>query len=477
MLTEASVPDSDDWWLIRLANRLGTGLPRMETLRSYRDGDALLPTDTWDAATSEQYLRFCRRSRLHVAETLRDARTDRQEVVAFRTSAQGDEHGDAVAQAIWDRSRMPMQSVTLFNDIGDYGKAYTLISADPQGKAVWQIANEWDTISEQDSRFPWITRAAIHVGYNAVLRTEEITLYRPGYYRIAYRMTTVPTLPSDGTRWNVNSDWTWASDPVRTRGIEDSLVTQFATPDGFGIYEKHIDSLDRINEITLNALTLIVMQSFRQRAVMADLDDVYPEDHPKAGEPIDYDEVFRTGPAALWTLPSTAKMWESAASDVRPIYDARKAELKDVCTITRTPMSLFDSSSANQSALGSQISHQPLINAVKRMNRSSGVSFAQTMAQSLLFDGETARAEFTQIEVEFAKPDPATLAEKAEAAPKFKAGGATQAFIDAEVFEMTPQQRRAATVDRQEEAFNLALSGATLPSEVPVRTGGGSSGD
>ncbi|MFF7293217.1 hypothetical protein ACFY9N_11870 [Microbacterium sp. NPDC008134] len=471
MLTEANIPDTDDWWLMRLANRLGNGLPRMEKLRSYRDGDALLPADTWDAATSEQYLRFMRRSRLHVAETLRDARTDRQEVIAFRTSAAGDENGDLIAQAIWDRSRMAMQSVPLFNDLGDFGRAYIITTPDPRGKALWQIENEWTTISEQDTRFPWVTRAAITVGYNAILRTEEVTLFRPGYYRVAYRSTNVPTLPADGTTWTVTSDWTWVSDPIRTGSIDESIVTQLATPDGAGIYEKHLDTLDRINEITLNALTLIVMQSFRQRAVMADLDEVYPEDHPKAGQEIDYDDVFRTGPAALWTLPASAKMWESAATDVRPIYEARKDELKDLCTITRTPMSLFDSSNANQSALGSQISHQPLVNAVNRMNRVAGVSLAQAMSQSLRIEGQETRSEFTQIAVEWAKVNPATLAEKAEAAPKFKGGGATQAYIDAEVFEMTPQQRRQAETDRADEAFNAALALAPASRQVVNTTG------
>lgn len=476
MLLDTHIPGSDDWWLMRLARRLGDGLPRMEKLRSYRDGDALLPEETWDAAVSQQYMRFARRSRLHVAETLRDARTDRQEVVAFRTSAKGDENGDLFAQAIWDRSRMPVQSVGQFNDVGDYGRAYIITTQDAEGKAMWQVANEWTTISEQDSRYPWVTIAAIQVGYNSILQTEEITLYRPGYYRVAYRSTQTPTLPTDGSVWTVTPDWDWVDGPVLTRGVDASLVTKHTTPDGFGIYEKHLDSLDRINEITLNGLTLIVMQSFRQRAVMADLDDVYPEGHPRAGQPVDYDEVFRTGPAALWTLPSTAKMWESGVTDVRPVYEARRDELKDLCTITRTPLSIFDSSSANQSALGSQISHQPLINAVNRMNRIAGASYAQAMSTSLLIEGETERAEYTNIEVEFAKVNPATLAEKSEAAPKFKAGGATQAWIDAEVFEMTPQQRRAAATDRTDDAFNQALSGASAPSEIPARSSGDLSG-
>jgi hypothetical protein len=476
MLDDVSVPDSDDWWLMRLARKLGDGLPRMSKLRTYRDGDALIPSETWDAATREQYLRFAKRSRLHVAETLRDARTDRQEVVAFRTAAEGDENGDLDAQRIWDRSRMAVQSVRFFNDAADFGRSYITVTPNAAGEAMWEISNEFTTISEQHPRFPWLSIAAIKVGYNAILRTEEITLSRPGYYRIAYRVTDTPSLPDDGSTWTVTNDWTWAGPPIPTGTVDDNIVNRYSTADGFGIYEKHLDSLDRINEITLNALTLIVMQSFRQRAVMADLEETYPEGHPKAGEVIDYDELFKGGPAALWTLPSSAKMWESAASDVRPIYEARKSELKDVCTITRTPMSLFDSSSANQSALGSQISHQPLVKAVNRSNRVAGATLSQSMAISFQIEKDLTRADVTQIETEFAKPDPATLAEKAEAGAKFKAGGAPQAFIDAEVFEMTPSQRRKAASDRADDAFNQALSLVTSPSQA-VTTAGANDGE
>ncbi|MGF3056156.1 hypothetical protein [Microbacterium sp. YY-01] len=458
MLTDTHVPDSDDWWLIRLANKLGEGLPRMEMLRQRRDGEALLPVDTWDKGTSENYMRFVRRSRLHVAETLRDSRTDRQKVVAFHTNVEGGEDGDLAAQTIWDRSRMDVQSVNLFNDIGDFGRAY-ITTTPHNGKAMWEVRNEWNTISEQHDRFPWLTRAAITVGYNAVLGTEEITLFRAGYFRVAYRETRIPTLPQDGSQWLVSNDWTWATAPIRTGSVDDPLVTQFSTTDGYGIYEKHLDTLDRINEITLNGLTLIVMQAFRQRAVSTDdLPDYYPEGHPQAGQLIDYDEVFRTGPAALWTLPVNAKMWESTPADPRPIYEARRDELKHLCTITRTPMSLFDSSNANQSALGSQISHQPLIKAVEKMNRMAGPGFAQSMSQSFKIEGDTERADYASLRTEFGKVNPSTMAEKAEAAPKFKAGNAPQSYIDAEVFEMTPAQRRRANIERVEESFNRALA-------------------
>lgn len=457
MLTETGIPGSDDWWLVRLCNKLGDGLPRMGNLRSYRDGDALLPDNAWDIGTRESYRRFLRRARLHIVETIRDARTDRQAVVGFRTGAVGDDIGDVAAWANWTRNRMKVQSREFFNDTADYGRAYILTIPAPGG-AVWNVRNEWNTIGEVDPLRPWLLQAGITVAYDHIAGAETVILFRPGYWRMAYRRTTIPTLPQDGTPWASGSDWTWAGDAQRTPFTEDPLLVRSQTTDAFGVYEKHLDSVDRINEITVNAISLIVMQSFRQRGVKGDLPSHYPEGHPQAGQEIDYDEMFKAGPAALWMLPVGAEIWESAQTDVTPIYNARKEELKTLSSLTRTPQDIFDGESQNQSALGAQTSKEPLIYAVKRMNERSEVALAQAQANDFASVGDTVRADVSQLEVIWDKPNPATMAEKAEAGPKFKAAGAPQRYIDTEVFEMSPAEQRRAETDREEDAFNAALA-------------------
>ena len=460
MLIETGIPGSDDWWLVRLCNQLGSGLPRMGKLRSYRDGDALLPDNAWDMGTRESYRRFLRRARLHIVETLRDARTDRQGVVGFRTGASGDENGDALAWANWTRNRMQTQSREFFNDVADYGRGYLLAIPSPEGM-VWSVRNEWTTITEPDALRPWLTQAGITVGYDPIDGVEVVWLFRPGYYRMAWRRTSVPTLPQDGTPWATGADWTWAGDPIYTPWTRNALLVRGKTTDGYGVYEKHLDSVDRINEITVNAISLIVMQSFRQRGVKGDLPEFYPEGHPRAGEEIDYDELFKAGPAALWMLPTGTDIWESAATDVTPIYNARKEEVKTLSSLTRTPQDIFDGESQNQSALGAQRSSEPLYYAVKGMNDQEGIAFAEMQALDFASAGDRVRSEASEIETIWQKIIPATMSEKAEAAPKFKAGGASQRYIDTEVFEMTPQEQRRAQTDRADDAFAAAVAGAS----------------
>lgn len=459
MLDLTSVTGTDDWWLARLCDTLGAGLPRMVKLKSYRDGDALLPANSWEVGTRDSYLRFMKRSRLHVVETIRDARTDRQHVTGFRTAVGGDEDGDLEAWRIWNANRMGLQERPFFNDTADFGKAYILTTRDVDGP-VWGIRNEFNTITEQNGTRPWLTQAGISVGFDPSANLETVVLFRPGYYRIAGRRTMFATLPNDGSPWAGGADWDWLTDPIPTDYTRDALLQQNKTVDGFGVWEKHLDSVDRINEITLNALTLIVTQAFRQRGVKGNLPTHFPEGHPQAGEEIDYDEMFKAGPAALWMLPVGADIWESAPTDIRPIYEARKEELKTLMSNTRTPQDLFDGESNNQSAKGADISREPLIAAVRNMNAQAAVTFAQSMAISFQMKGDIERAQAGDIETMWAKIQSESLQAKAEAAAKYKTGGATQAYIDEEVFEMTPAQRRQAKNDRADEALVSAI-GAT----------------
>jgi hypothetical protein len=461
MLEVASAPGSDDWWLIRLCNQLGANLPRMFRLQSYANGNALIPANMWDGAR-DSYVGFMQRSRLHVVETVRDARTNKQKVTGFRTAAAGDDAGDLEAWRYWRASNMGVQSRKFFNDTADYGEDFILTRPDETGAPLHQVRNGWDTVTEPDPVRPWLSRFGLTVTYDAVLGVEVATLFGQGWYRVAIRRTMFPTLPTDGTPWLVNADWTWVGDRVVTPYTNRCLITRNSTIDGFGVYEKHLDTVDRINEITLNALTLIVMQSYRQRGVSGNLPEFYPAGHPQAGDKIDYDKMFEAGPAALWMLPADAKIWESAASDVRPIYIARKDEVETLASLTSTPQYVFQGGGENQSAEGAELAREQLVAAVDVMNEIADNAIANAQAIAFEIVGDTVRADVSKLETIFKKTNPSSLVQRAEAAPKFKAGGATQKWIDEHVLEMTPDERRDAEQDRLTEAFTLQIAGGTL---------------
>ncbi len=468
-LLDAQTPGSDDWWLVKCGNEFGAGLKRMAKLQSYRDGKALLPENMWDSSSKASYLRFLERARLHVVETIRDSRTNRQGVVGFRTAAEQSSFGDPVAWEQWNRQHMDVLSRDLFNDVGDFGRAYVLVVPQTWEGPRWQVLNEWTTYGITDKDRPWSVKAGIHYQFNEILEREELTLFMgpshegPGFYRTAVREARVSTLPQDGNPWSPGTNWDWIEERQTTDGVVENLLTKVSTTDGYGIYEKHLDTVDRINEITLNAINLIVMQSFKQRAVKGDLPQFYPEDFPDpqlAGKRINYDEVFETGAGALWMLPVGADMWESTVTDVTPVYMARKQELQTLCSLTSTPQDLFAGESQNQSALGAQISREPLFYAVSAMNERAGDALEQVMATTFSILGDVTRSDSAQIETMWKKVTPATMAEKAEAAAKYRAGGAPQEFIDTEVFEMSPLEQRRVRSQRANDQFARLLSGA-----------------
>ncbi|MCI2958242.1 hypothetical protein MN032_11085 [Agromyces atrinae] len=488
MLTDAGLAGSDDWYVRRLGDKLGEGLPRMERIRRYRDGDALVPEQAWEGAPTNAagYVSFVKRNRLHVVETLRDARTNRQRPIGFRTAAAGDEEGDKAAWANWVRSNMQVASRNFLNDVADFGSAFLTVTgsalpgtgafANQYADPIMARSNGWNTATEQFSARDWMTEAAIRVGYDPVLRVETINLFRPGYMRIAYRRTDVPTLPNDGSPWSPGNEWTWASDPMPLGYTRDCPVVRLDTADGFGIYEKHLDSVDRVNEITLQASTLIILQSFRQRAIDGDLPEFYPAEHQKAGERIDYDDLFKSGPAALWLLPKDAKMWESAAVDVTPVVNARKDELKNLFSMTSTPHYALSPDNANQTAMGAALSREMLVFTVENSNDRAERAFA--LAHSLGFqaqrDGE--RADATQIETIWAAVERSSISEKGVAAKDAKQGGATQRWIDEHIFGMSPAELAQARIDRTEETFRAAVAAGVAPALAGAAAAGSGDG-
>lgn len=467
MLENTSVAGSDDWWLMRLGRELGEGLPRLGKLRRYRDGDAMVPEQSHER-TRESYISFMRRQRLHTVETLRDARTTRQRVVGFRTAAAGDEQGDALAWEMWRRSNMIVGSREFLNDVADYGSAFLTVTGSQTagtGSYAGQYAepsiipsNGWTTASAQLGTRPWLSEAAIQIGYDPVLGVETIILSRPGYTRTAFRRTPVPTLPSDGTPWYPDASWQWASDPIPLGFTADSNVVRLDGIDRMGIWEKHLDTVDRINEITLNMITLIVMQAYRQRALIGNLPEYYPEEHPQRGQRINYDDLFKSGPDALWLLPLDAKMWESAVTDITPISNARKEELKNLAAFSATPHYVLSPDNANQAAAGAALAREMLVFAVEAMNDRSATTFSESLALGFQAKRDPVRADASGIDTMWAELERASIAEKGAAAKDAKQGGATQRWIDEKVFGMTPAEQAQARLDRTEEAFRAALT-------------------
>lgn len=466
MLAYAGTPGTDDWLLMDLASEMGRNFQRLGTLRRYREGDAPVPQES-SAAMRDAYVKFVKMSRLNMCDLIVGSKTHRQKAVAFKTALVGDDLGDDTSWATWMRSRMNIGSRRLFADAGHYGDAFlTVMGPEAQGidrsgfQPIIVPSDGWRTWTREHPRFNWVTEHAIEVMHDPVAQVDRIILYGMGWARVAEKAAKVTTIPSDGTAWRPAGDWNWLGDRIALNWTAENPVTRYSTINRKGIYEPHLDTVDRINDGIKQRAVLMAMQAFKQRAIKGDMPSHYPDDHPtNPGEKIDYNSIFEAGPAALWMLPDEVDIWESQITDLRPLLEVNKDDKKDLAAVTGTPLYILSPDAASGSAEGAASLKETALFSVDDLNELASGALAQAHSLAFQASGDLERADAARIETVFASTDRMSLSERSAAAAQAKAGGATQRWIDQNVFGMTPAEMRQARQDREEEAL-LALDTA-----------------
>lgn len=467
MLTETSVTGSDDWWLMRLGTKLGQGLPRLHRLRSYRNGSVILPDVYMTKSNRAAMLRILSQSRTNTAELISGSLVDRQNVLGFRTAAPGDDTGDRAADRNWKRSQMVVRFKEHLRDVADYGEAFMVTSgpteASTDAQPMFLTYNGWTAATEQDVSLPWLTTTAITVGYDVMTQRDTITLYRPGYMRVASRPSPRPTLSDDGTIWSPGSGWSWDTEQIRLY-TQDNPVVRYSAPGGFGEWENHTDGMDRINADTRDRLIIVAMQAFRQRAIEGKLPQTYPMDHPDVslrGKRINYDELFEGGPAALWILGTDAKVWESNTVDITPLLTAKKDDFRDLAAVTSTPIYLLMPDATNGSAEGAALAREAFTFKVRDRNARAGSGLALSQGLAFQAQADTVRADTSELTTIWGSVMLESAQSRATSAASAKSGGASQAYINREFLQMTPAELAQELVDKQTEAFAADVPAAS----------------
>jgi len=444
---DPSTPGTPDWWLDRLATRLGDGFPRLGRLRAHWLGEAPVP-DGGGEAMRAAYRRFKDLARLNVAELIAEAVTSRMVPAGFKTSTADDDEGDREAMARWTANHMGVQARDLFTDMAVYGCGYLRVSGDD---GALSVPSPWLTAVEPVPARPWESSAALLAGWDAQAGEDCLLLWWQDdagvWARLAARPGRVSSIPDSGQRWSPSRSWEWAGGPERV-GLSRVPVVACRAKKGLGQFERHLAALDRINHTIFQRLAITVMQAFRQRWISGDLPDEYPEGHPQAGRKIDYEDIFKSGPAAMWRLPFGAKVEESAYTDVTPLLTAVKDELRQLAAVSQTPLYLLDPDAATGSAAGASASRETLVFKVEDLCARAGDALATAMALS--FEASGGRRD--DIEVVWKPADRASLSEKAQAASQ-AAGSLPRRTIWREIWQMTPDRFAQAEQDAADEAF------------------------
>lgn len=456
-------PDTDEWWMRRLSKALAERLPRLCELQSWFDGN---PPLAYPDAAKEAFERLQRLARLNLAELIVNAVLYRMTPLAFRTGAEGDENGDEEAARIWKDNRMKTTAAEILEWMLTLSVSYASVAqVERNGGFQALIRSEHPTqcITEDDPLNPGYALAALKVYRDDIKNRDVAVLYRAGTdgdmatMRVAYHYGNSILPKSDGPSinkaWQIRpTAWEWADEPDELFS-ETVPIHKFENRNGKGEFEKHLATLERINHTILQRMIIIAFQAFRQRAVKG------VPNTDEDGKEIDYSDIFKADPGAIWLLPEVAEFWESAQADLGPVLTSVKDDIIHLAVSSQTPLFSVVPDAANGSAEGAALQREGLLFKVDDCISRADHPMAATMADSFAAEGDSQRANIEDIEVIWASPRRSSLTERAVSAVQAMAAGAPWRTVMSKFLELTPDEIAQAEKERMNDMFLQALAG------------------
>lgn len=497
MPIDTQVVRSPGWWMSRLFKMLveRRRRDRLQLLYDYHRGHAPLPQGAENAR--EAFEAFQRKARSNFAELIVSVMSERMTPTGFRSALDDDPTGDAEVGGLWVRAGLDVSSADVHDLMLALGEAYVIVGAVDEETDAPLITCEDPRfmIGEVDPANPRRLLAALKVMHDSAANEDRAYLFLPGEVHVAARKSSAYDLPDAGiwtapTRERLGprmafdpKSWEWSTERSGSLPHRRMPVVKFTNKYGLGEYETHLDLLERINHQILQRMVIATMQAFRQRGVKG-LPMVYPEEHPRAGEEINYNELFTADPAALWLFPADADIWESAVVDLRQILQAVKDDLQHLAAVTRTPMHMLAPAGENQSAEGASLAREGLVFKVEDRIARTSYPWAQVMSLALVHYGQPERAELGKLQTIWAPAQRLSLSERADAVSKLKdllprrtmlitVMGQSPAEADRTMTEIADEQLLAAQIQAatiaagQQEAAAGAPPGAPAAQQAP----------
>lgn len=439
-------------WLNRLATQMDYRAARLSTLRSYMDGNAPLPEGA--EGCRDAYQAFQKKARTNFGELVVDAVVERLIPSGFSVSGRAED--DDQLRAIWRRNRMQLGISDVLRDMIGLSAGYLIVGEGAPREAVITCERPEQVVTEQSASRPDQVRAGMKV-YRDPIEGMDVAFVHPWageVYRYVRPFRDIAGRPTPMSY--VSGGWQAAGSS--STGLDFIPIFPFLNRGGLGEFESHTDILDRINWNILQRLVIVAMQAYRQRATEGDLPDEDDE-----GKPIDYAQMFKPGPGALWRLPEGVKLWESQQTDITSILAANKDDITHLAAVTRTPMSTLIPDGANQSAEGASFAKEGLVfKAGDRLVRASAV-LAPAMGAALAIE-QGSSSIIDDVEVLWLPVERQSLAERADAATKAQDLPWRTRMTD--IWQFSADRVDQMESERASDALNAALAFPAQPAPV-----------
>lgn len=478
---KVKTPDTDEWWITRLSQKLGERLPRIRELEAWMEGNppSIARPDDESNPGFERIRRF---ARLNLAELIINAPLYRMQPLAFKTAAAGDENGDAEAARHWKQNDMKVGSSEILEWMLTFADSYASVGlrnpADRKSGPLIRPEHPAQTITEDDPNNPGYALAALKIYRDDLTESDVAVLYRENYYRVARSTTRQSQLPRENQmRWKMSpGSWEWDAPEVDDQEVletedgdlvnptytEFPPIHRFRNRQGKGEFEKHLATLERINHTILQRMIIIAFQAFKQRGIKG------VPNTDKDGKEIDYKDIFQSDPGAVWILPEVAEFWESGQADIGPVLTAVKDDIIHLAVSSSTPLFSVVPDAANGSAEGAALQREGLIFKTEASIALADGAFCRVMGSVFEVIGDMERADVYQIEGLWASPRRSSLAERATAAVQASVAGVPWRTRMELFVELTPSQIAEAEQQRLDDAFMAAM---LAPAAAPGTNG------
>jgi hypothetical protein len=454
-----AAPVTPDQWLPVLTKRIDDRRPRIETLRSYVNGDAPLPEMSKNVRASWQ--RFQQKARTNFGELIVEALAER--LICHGVTVGGSTEDDDRARRIWVDNRMDIALGDAIRDMLTLSVGYMVVGRGAFGEAVITAERPEFMYAATDPLRPWIARAAVKIWRDIDASTDYALVWADST-RVLYERSMFIT-PEQARKYKLRTgaQGGWS----KVEGSEefyqgDPPVVIFENHEGTGEFETHTDLIDRINLGLLQRLVTVAMQAFRQRAIRGGLPQT-----DEGGNPIDYAATFAPAPGALWDLPAGIDIWESqdSSAGIQAMLTSVKDDIRDLSAVTRTPSAVLMPDASNQSAQGAAFAREGLV--FKAYDRIARIrpSVNQIMKLALRIESP----DFDEVvDTLWAPPEHVSMAEKYQAAVQAKAADVPWRTRMLDILGFPADKVDQMEIERAQEQLTIdTLLASTQPQPTP----------
>jgi hypothetical protein len=391
--------------------------PGLDLLNDYLEGDP--PLLNYQAGWEELFRLIARLGRLNVAELIINAKSSKMKLDGFRTAAASDDLGDEKAAAIMDANKLRTKS----REVHDFqlwaGDAYAMVTPNDGAIPVITAEDPRETITAHDPA-TGVTRAALKMFRDEWDKADLAHLYIRQNDGTVLHFSLIKRGRTTMTRGVFRFSGAWEL-YAEIATLPRMPIIRFPNRGGRGEYERHLDTLDRINDQIMSKVVIAKVQAFRQMAI-ENLPDTVEQMNPTTGDletvTIDYTDAFEATPGSLWRLPEGAKIWESTPTDLGPLRLSIKDDLENLAAVTQTALPAITPDAASGSAEGAALMREEHVGAVEACRDYAEGGWAEVMATAFAFMGDTERADVTKLKPIWGPVERFSLSERADAASK-----------------------------------------------------------